>query len=115
MVEQSTSQNRGLPIKSGVAPSTAPKTGYDQLRRLEGPRNDQKPRDYDSTRCVGGQQKRRSRSTLYTVLWPPRGGRLSGWSTRGLGGRGPRLISRDYVARFTNGNAGPIGTGAERF
>jgi hypothetical protein len=33
MVEQSTSQNRGLLIKSGVAPSTAPKTDYSQLRR----------------------------------------------------------------------------------
>ena len=39
MVEQSTSQNRGLLIKSELAPSTAPKTGYGQLRRLEGPRH----------------------------------------------------------------------------
>ena len=37
MVEQSTSQNRGLLINSELAPSTGPKTGYGQLRRLEGP------------------------------------------------------------------------------
>jgi hypothetical protein len=41
MVEQSTSQNRGLLIKSELAPSTAPKKSYGHLRRLEGPRHDQ--------------------------------------------------------------------------
>ena len=41
MVEQSTSQNRGLLIKSELAPPTARKTGYGQLRRLEGARHDQ--------------------------------------------------------------------------